>query len=160
LPAADAAARADLDHIGTSSNQLAHLLAHLLGPIDDVVRLAGMVDADDARHVRAARLPRIAVTAGLAEDRDGDLHVGPWREPALLRRLHPEIAATCLANGRDASGKCPRHPFGGQVEVQRERGLHRLHRVEVTVDHEVHVTVDEARIDGVAGRVDCVVPIQ
>ena len=140
--------------------ELADLLAHLLGAVDDVVRLAGVVDADDARHVCTARLPRVAVTARLAENRDRDLHAGPGREPACLRRLDAEVAATSLADGRDAGSQRARHSLGGEVEVHRERCVHRWHRVEVAVDHEVHVAVDEAGIHGMARCVDCFIAVE
>ena len=64
-----ATARADLDDVGAGAQQLANLLAHLLWPVDDVVRLAGVRTADDARKMGSADLPVVAVTAGLAEDR-------------------------------------------------------------------------------------------
>ena len=155
-----ATAGADLDHVGTGTDQLADLLAHLLGPVDDVVRLARMVDADDARHVRAARLPRVAVATGLAEDGDRDLHVGPGANPRCCAVFIAEVAATRLAHGRDTDRQRSCHAFGGEVEVQRERRVHRRHRIEVAVDHEVHVAVDEAGVDGVARGVDRLVAIE
>src|SRR6187431_2130596 len=84
-----AARRADLDHVGTGTHELAHLASHLLRTVDDVRRSSGMRQREE-RHIRPAHHPRVAVTAGLAEDRDRDQHRGPWHEPAHLRLLHAE----------------------------------------------------------------------
>lgn len=100
------------------------------------------------------------MTTGLAENGDRDLHVGAGRKATLLRVLHTQVAAAGFAHGGDAGGQRATHALGGEEEVQRERGLHAQHRIEVAVDHEVHVAVDEAGVHRVAGGVDLGVAVE
>ena len=150
---------ADLDHIGAGSHQLAYLASHLVGPVDDVVRHA-RIGVQFHRHVSTTDIPTVAVPAGLRQHRDRDLHPRPFDQALLLRFLHTQIGPARLTNCRDARGERASHALRREVEAHRERRLDIGRRREVTIDHEVHVTVEETRRDEMTREIDRFVAVQ
>ena len=131
----------NLDHVGARPDQLADLLAHLVRTIDDVVGTARVL-VHHSWHVCATHFPAVAVATGLGEDRDGKLHARSRDESMLLSFLDTEVGTAGLAHARDAACQRALHALGCLEVVHREGCTEVRIRTEITVSHEVHVTVE------------------
>src|SRR3954468_9652283 len=153
----DAAAGGHLEHVGAGAQQLPDGAAHLVRPVDDRPRPAGV--RLQVRHLRAADVPAVAVATGLAQHADRDLHPRAGDEAVAHRLGDAEIRATGVADVGDAQRQRPAQVVQRLVERVAERRLQPPEHVDAA-HHHVHVAVEEAGEHGRAGAVDDLVAVQ
>jgi hypothetical protein len=149
--------RVHLDHVRPSADDLPHPLAHLLRPVHQPGRAAGMRRHQERHDSR--RQPAVAVAAGLAQRADRDLQPWPVDEAILDGALHAEISSARVADCRDTAIQRCLQIARRLEELVREGALQPTYQIDPG-NHHMYVTVEEAGQQGQAGHIDLLIPVQ
>ncbi len=136
-------------------DQFADALSHFVRAVDNSARSSGVRDF----HVRPAEHMSIAVAACLCEHRDRYLHARSSYKPVVDGLFHTQVSPSGIAHAGHAGVERCLHVVDGLIEAVRKRGVEPLEGVDCG-HREVHVTVEEARHECLAGHIDLGISVE